>query len=63
MNGYVCFYGGKRIEVYAETSYSAQQKAQFEFQRMFPRKKIRGFEITVGLAEIAGQQVVHVAVD
>lgn len=63
MNGYVCFYSGRKVEVYAESSYSAQTKAQVEFQRMFPRKKVRGYEISVGLAEVDGQSVTHVAVD
>lgn len=27
MNRYICFYKGKQVEVYAETSYAAQQKA------------------------------------
>jgi hypothetical protein len=53
MNGYVCFYKGKRIEVYADTSYAAQQKAA----AMLKAKK--SYEVTVVLAEKSGQQVIH----
>jgi len=53
MNGYVCFYKGKRVEVYADTSYAAQQKAA----AMLKVKK--SYEVTVMLAEKSGQQVIH----
>jgi hypothetical protein len=55
MNGYVCFYKGKRVEVYAKTSYEAQQKAAAIL------KVKKSYEITVVLAEKDGAQVTHVA--
>lgn len=53
MNGYVCFYRGKRIEVYANTSFEAQEKAA----KIFKAKKT--YEITVVLAEKNGNPVIH----
>lgn len=57
MNGYIAFYKGKRHEVYAGTTYEAQQKAAAFF------KAKKAYEVTVGLAEKDGVPVVHVAVD
>lgn len=54
MNGYVCFYKGRRLEIYAETSFVAQQKAAVIF------KAKRLYEVTVVLAEDDdGEIVVH----
>ena len=53
MNGYVCFYKGKRIEILAETSFQAQEKAAKQF------KAKKTWEVTVVLAEKQGQQVTH----
>ena len=53
MNGYVCFYKNKRIEVYSDTSYHAQVEAA----KILKAKK--SYEITVVLAEKNGEQVVH----
>lgn len=53
MNGYICFYRGKRIELHAESSYQAQQKAAAQF------KAKKAYEITVMLAETNGEQVTH----
>jgi hypothetical protein len=55
MNGYVAFYKGKRIEVYAETSYKAQLKAA----ELFKAKK--SYDVTVMLAEKNGETVTHIA--
>jgi hypothetical protein len=52
-NGYIAFYKGKRIEVYALTSYQAQIKAA----EIFKAKK--SYEVTVMLAEKNGEQVTH----
>ena len=52
-NGYVCFYRGKRYEVYAETTYDAQVRCACE-----NRIKKRS-EIAVVLAEKDGKPVVH----
>lgn len=63
MNGYKCFYRGKNIEVYAETSYKAQQEAA----KVFKAKK--SYEVTVVLCEkdtdgtSPGEQVVHTPID
>jgi hypothetical protein len=57
MNGYIAFYRGKRAEVYAETSYEAQQKAAIVF------KAKKSYEVTVMLAEKNGVEVVHTATD
>lgn len=53
MNGYVCFYKGKRVEVYADSSYVAQQKAATML------KAKRAYEVVVVLAEKGGETVVH----
>ena len=57
MNGYVCFYRGKRIEVHAPTTYNAQIKAAAIF------KARKSYEVSVTLAEKDGKQVTHIAVD
>ena len=53
MNGYICFYRGKRIEVESDTSYHAQQEAA----KIFKAKK--SYEVDVVLAEKDGEQVTH----
>lgn len=53
LNGYVCFYQGKRIEVYAESSYAAQVKAADQLKV----KGMRRSAISVVLAEKAGVAV------
>lgn len=53
MNGYKCFYKGKTVEVYADTSYAAQQKAATIL------KVKKSYEITVVLCEKKGEQVVQ----
>lgn len=57
LNGYVCFYKGKRHEVHAKTSYEAQQLAAKHF------KAKKSYDINVVLAEKNGEQVTHTAVD
>lgn len=52
--GYVCFWKGKRFEVYAESSYAAQKKCAEQY------KIKKAHEITVVLAEKDGQPVVHI---
>ena len=53
MNGYICFvpFSDEKIEVYAATSSEAQQKAQLIYQKMFPRRKVKSFHVSVYLAE------------
>ena len=53
MNGYVCFYKSKRIEVIANTTYEAQQEAATIF------KAKKSYQVSVGLAENNGDQVTH----
>ena len=53
MNGYIATYKGKQIEVYAETSYAAQQKAA---QQLNVKKS---YMVDVTLCEKDGEQVVH----
>lgn len=51
--GYVAFYKGKRIEVYAESSYKAQLAAAEKF------KAKKAWEVAVVLAEKEGEPVTH----
>jgi len=53
MNGYKAFYKGKSIEVYANTSYEAQQLASKQF------KAKKSYEVTVVLCEKGEKQVIH----
>jgi hypothetical protein len=53
MNGYVCFYKGKRIEVFADSIFAAQQQGAV----LLKAKRI--YEVTVCLAEKEGEAVVH----
>jgi uncharacterized protein (DUF952 family) len=57
LNGYIAFHKGRQVEVYAATSYEAQTKAAVML-RVNPKKS---YEVTVVLAERAGEQVVHTA--
>jgi hypothetical protein len=53
MNGYKCFYRGKSCEVYAQTSYQAQELAAQQF------KAKKQYEVSVYLCEVQGKQVTH----
>jgi len=53
MNGYIAFYKDKQVEVYADTSYEAREKAAIQF------KAKKSYDVTVVLAERNGEQVVH----
>lgn len=63
MNGYKAYYRGKEIEVFAETSYKAQQQAVIVF------KAKKSYEVTVMLCEKdtdgskPGEQVTHTATE
>lgn len=57
MNGYVCFYNGKRIEVHANTSYEALSKA---VEQLKPPKS-KHHMVSVVLAEKRGESVTHTA--
>ena len=54
MNTYVAIYRNKRAEVQADTTYEAQKIAAAQF------KARKTYEVTVMLAEKAGQPVIHV---
>lgn len=57
MNSYIAFYKDRRIEVYAETSYAAQQEA---VKRLTVRGKApKSYDISVVLAEKDGVPVVY----
>jgi hypothetical protein len=51
MYGYIAIYKGKRLEVYAESSY----KAQLEAAKQFKAKK--SYDVSVYLCEKDGQAV------
>lgn len=51
MNKYECFYNRVTATVFAENSYSANMKALAEFTKIFPRKKIKSYDISVVFAE------------
>lgn len=62
VNGYICFYRGERLEVRTnDGTYAAQQIAQAEFQKKYPRRKVKGHEISVTLVEFEGKQVRTIA--
>jgi hypothetical protein len=62
MNGYICFYKGERFEVYADTTFAAQEQVVAQVKAKNPRlKKIDYMRLSVTLAEKNGEQVTHVA--
>jgi hypothetical protein len=52
-NGYVAFYKGKRIEVYADTMYEAQKTASQHF------KARKDYDVNVVLAEVDGKPYIN----
>jgi hypothetical protein len=56
-NGYIAFYNGKRIELYSDTLYHAQQEAA-KLLKVKPKYEYR---IAVHLCEKDGQPVEYVA--
>lgn len=60
MAGYICFYNRERHEVHADSSLKAQEAAREHFQKKFPRRKVKGYDIAVVIAENDdGKPVVH----
>ena len=54
--GYVCFYNGKRIELYATSMFAAQAEAAIQFKV----KSKFAYKISVNLCEREdGSEVVH----
>ena len=47
------------MDIYANSSYGAQQLATAEFQKVAGRKKVKGYDITVVLCEVKGTQITH----
>lgn len=59
LNGYIAILRGKRIEIRAKTLLEAKQQAIAELK---PRKRDMGL-LVCELAELAGEPVIHVAVN
>ena len=55
MNGYICLYGEKKYEVYADSTFSAQKICAEN--NNIPKKN--RYKISVMLAEKEGVQVTH----
>ena len=53
IGGYIAFYKGKRVEVFEETKYKAQQIAAAKLGAK------RVWDVAVELAELDGKQVTH----
>jgi hypothetical protein len=53
MNGYKAFYRGKEKEVFAESSFKAQEAAAILF------KAKKSYEVAIVLCEKDGEQVTH----
>ena len=56
MNGYICFFKGKRIEITAASLYAAKLAAVAAF-----KAGKAAHLVSVTLAEVAGQTVTHTA--
>lgn len=54
-NGYVAFYNGKRLELYADTLLQAKEKAV----QAFKAPKSKAHMVSVVLAEVDGKEVTH----
>lgn len=55
--GYVAFYSGRRVEVYANTLYEAKQRV-VKHLKVPPKRE---HMVSVMLAEVGGKGVTHVA--
>lgn len=65
-HGFISFYERKQVETHAPDLLKARALAKVEFQKMFPRRKIKDWDITTMIAERdtaggtrTGEQVVH----
>ena len=58
-NGYKCFWNGKELDVYADTTYQAQQIATEKFQKISRRRTVKDYDVTVVLCELNGEQYTH----
>ena len=57
MNGYICFFSGKKIEIYANDLFDAKQTAV----KSFKVSKKNEHKVSVHLAEKAGEQIIQTA--
>ena len=55
LNGYVAIFGSKQTEIYASSLYDAKQKAMAYFK---PSKK-KEYLVSIMLATVKGEQVIH----
>jgi hypothetical protein len=61
VNKYGAIWQGKELEINAETTYQAQRLAVEQFQKIAGRRKVKGWEISIGLLELNGVEYIHVA--
>lgn len=61
MNKYGAIWQGKELEINAGSSYEAQRLAVEQFQKIAGRRKVKGWEITLGLLELDGVEYIHTA--
>ena len=61
MNKYGAIWQGKELEVMANSTYQAQQLAAEQFRKVAGRRKVKEWEITIGLLELDGVEYIHVA--
>jgi len=59
LNGYIALWREERVEVYAETTFAAQQAAIEELKPVAGRRKVHPSDVTVVLAEKNGATVTH----
>lgn len=59
MKNYICFYFASRVEVNADTTVEALNKAQAEFKKMFPRNAVNRYEVMVYTAEHYAEAFPH----
>ena len=59
MNTYICFYKQNQIEIQANTSLQAQQKAQVEFQKKEGKRKVKSYDITPMLHSTPEEVIIH----
>ena len=61
MNTYGAIWKELELVIEAETTYQAQQLALPLFQAQAGRRKVKGYEISVLLMKLKGEEYVHVA--
>lgn len=59
MNSYIAYYGNNVVEVHSHTTMEARDKAISLFQTLYPRRRIKPFEVTVLLTEKDSTPVVQ----